>query len=111
MGLSISSTEAQTRSAIATVEVDRGNASIQKIAATKPEEPSAFARIVHGLDGEVAKGEKMMHAAIDGGAAPLDAHSLIALQAGVYRYGEVVDLASRLVDRAGTAVKTVLQGQ
>jgi hypothetical protein len=36
---------------------------------------------------------------------------LIALQAGVYRYGEAVDLASRLVDRATTSVKTVLQGQ
>jgi hypothetical protein len=36
---------------------------------------------------------------------------LIALQAGVYRYGEAVDLASRLVDRATSSVKTVLQGQ
>jgi len=36
---------------------------------------------------------------------------LIALQAGVYRYGEVVDLASRLVDRATSSVKTVLEGQ
>jgi hypothetical protein len=36
---------------------------------------------------------------------------LIALQAGVYRYGEAVDLASRLIDRATSSVKTVLQGQ
>jgi hypothetical protein len=36
---------------------------------------------------------------------------LIALQAGIYRYGETVDLAAKLVDKAGTDVKTVLQGQ
>ena len=35
---------------------------------------------------------------------------LIALQAGVYRYSEAIDLASRAVDRATSGVKTVLQG-
>jgi hypothetical protein len=36
---------------------------------------------------------------------------LLALQAGVYRYSEAVDLAAKLVDRASSGVKTVLQGQ
>jgi hypothetical protein len=40
----------------------------------------------------------------------LSAGQLIALQAGAYRYSEVIDVASRLVDRATGAVKTVLQG-
>jgi len=36
---------------------------------------------------------------------------LLALQAGIYRYGETIDLAAKLVDKAGTDVRTVLQGQ
>jgi hypothetical protein len=39
--------------------------------------------------------------------SPLD---LLALQAGVCRYSEAVDLVSRLVDRAAGSVRTVLQG-
>ncbi|MGA2451612.1 MAG: hypothetical protein ABTD50_23385 [Polyangiaceae bacterium] len=36
---------------------------------------------------------------------------LIALQAGVFRYSEVVDLSSRLIDHATSGLKTVLQSQ
>ena len=36
--------------------------------------------------------------------------SLIALQAGIYRYTEAVDLAAKLVDRTTAAVKRTLQG-
>jgi hypothetical protein len=36
---------------------------------------------------------------------------LLALQAGVYRYSEAVDLSAKLIDRATSGVKTVLQGQ
>jgi hypothetical protein len=45
------------------------------------------------------------------GGREISPGELIALQAGVYRYGEAVDLASRLIDRATSSVKTVLQGQ
>jgi hypothetical protein len=45
------------------------------------------------------------------GGESISPAGLIALQAGVYRYSEAVDLASRLVDRATSSVKTVLQGQ
>jgi hypothetical protein len=33
------------------------------------------------------------------------------VQASVYRYGEVIDVASKLVDHATGSVKTVMQGQ
>ena len=39
-----------------------------------------------------------------------DPGTLIALQAGIYRYSEAVDLASKIVDRVSSGVRTVLQG-
>jgi hypothetical protein len=61
----------------------------------------------------VASGESLVRSALGTArsAQAVGPGELIALQAGVYRYGEAVDLASRLVDRATSAVKTVLQGQ
>jgi hypothetical protein len=61
----------------------------------------------------VANGESLVRSALGAArsAQAVGPAELIALQAGVYRYGEAVDLASRLVDRATSAVKTVLQGQ
>ncbi len=55
------------------------------------------------------RGEALTRAAL---SAPRDLEpgALLALQAGVYRYGEAVDLASKLVDRATSGVKTVVQG-
>ena len=53
----------------------------------------------------------------DGGSLPdgevdgLGPEQLLALQAGVYRYSEAVDLAAKLVDRASNGLKTVVQGQ
>jgi hypothetical protein len=75
------------------------------------EGPSPFARILHGLSNEVDRGEKVTRRAIEGGGKDLGPGELLALQAGVYRYSEAVDLASKLVDRATSGVKTVLQGQ
>jgi hypothetical protein len=49
--------------------------------------------------------------AIEGGGKDLGPGELLALQAGVYRYSEAVDLSAKLVDRATSGVKTVLQGQ
>jgi hypothetical protein len=74
--------------------------------------PSPFAQLMRGLGHEVQGSETMVHQAIasarGGELKPAD---LIALQAGVYRYSEAVDLASRLVENATTALKTVIQGQ
>jgi len=36
---------------------------------------------------------------------------MIALQAGVYRYVEAIELCAKLVDRTASAVKTTLQSQ
>lgn len=72
---------------------------------------SAFASLLQSLAGEIHKGEALTRSALGAGRAgqSLGPSELIALQAGIYRYGEAVDLASRLVDRATSAVKTVLQ--
>jgi hypothetical protein len=40
-----------------------------------------------------------------------DTRGMIALQAGVYRYVEAVELCTKLVDRSTAAVKTTLQSQ
>jgi hypothetical protein len=82
-------------------------------AVTDAGEPSPFARVLHGLGKAVQQGESLVKEASLGGAGDgtLDAGQLIALQVGVYRYSEAIDLASRLVDHATTGLKTVLQGQ
>jgi hypothetical protein len=75
-----------------------------------PEEPSAFHRLLHGIGHEVEQGEKMVKGALHAGGT-MGPGELLALQAGVYRYSEAVDLAAKLVDRASNGVKTVVQGQ
>jgi hypothetical protein len=79
-------------------------------AAAEGEGPSPFARIVRGLGREVDRGEVLMRRAMSGGSE-MGTGELLALQAGVYRYSEAVDLSAKLVDRASSGVKTVLQGQ
>ncbi|CAN5166226.1 hypothetical protein BH09MYX1_BH09MYX1_09910 [soil metagenome] len=76
-------------------------------------EPSPFARLLSGLGSEVNKGEAIVKGAIAASRAGQDlgAGELLALQAGVYRYSEAVDLAAKLVDRASSGVKSVIQGQ
>ena len=72
--------------------------------------PSPFSRLVRGLGTELDHGEATMRHALRGSSSS-DPSALLALQAGVYRYVEAVDLASKLVDRATSAVKTTLQSQ
>jgi hypothetical protein len=71
--------------------------------------------MLRGFGREVHEGESLMHRALaasrTGGAGALGPAELIALQAGVYRYSEVVDLAAKLIDRATGSIKTVVQGQ
>lgn len=83
------------------------------VASPAPTEgPSAFSKLVHGLGREVNRGEAMMRSAVDASRSGRDLGpaELLALQAGVYRYSEAVDLAAKLVDRTTSGVKTVLQG-
>jgi hypothetical protein len=77
------------------------------------EGPSPFARLLQGLALEVDRGESLTRAALGASTAahPLAPADLLVLQAGVSRYSEALDLAARLVDRATSSVKTVLQGQ
>jgi hypothetical protein len=84
-----------------------------KPSVTPASEPSPFARLLHGLGREVNQGEQMVKQALDASRAGRDmsGSELLALQSGVYRYSEAVDLAAKLVDRAASGVKTVLQGQ
>lgn len=83
----------------------------ERVATSPPsdDEPSPFARILRGLGREVDRGEHVVGRALHGG--DLGPGELLALQAGVYRYSEAVDLAAKLVDRATNGVKTVIQGQ
>ncbi|MBX3261587.1 MAG: hypothetical protein KF782_18025 [Labilithrix sp.] len=74
-------------------------------------EPSPFARVLRGLGREVDRGEALVKRVVGGGGKEIGNVELLALQAGVYRYSEAVDLSAKLVDRAASGVKTVLQGQ
>jgi hypothetical protein len=91
-------------------------ASVQNATAPEPSSDNSsglsFGRLIEGVGRELDAGETVTRSAIASisvrGAA--DPGQLIALQAGVYRYSELIDLASRLVDRVTGSVKTVLQG-
>jgi hypothetical protein len=70
-----------------------------------------FAKTLQRLGRALDQGEALTQSAARGGPdlASLTPSTLLALQSGIYRYTEVVDLASKLVDRATSAVKTTLQ--
>ena len=76
----------------------------------KPDAPveGAFSKAMRGLGREIDVGEAQVASASQ--LHNYDTGTLIALQAGIYRYTEAVDLASKIVDRATNAVRTVLQG-
>ena len=76
-----------------------------------PEALSPFARVLRGLGNEVDRGERLVRRATGAGGQDLGPAELLALQAGVYRYSEAVDLSAKLIDRATNGVKTILQGQ
>lgn len=64
-----------------------------------------FARLAH----EVDRGETLVAAGVHAGYEQRDAAQLIALQAGIYRYSEAVDLTVKLVDRTAATAKTILE--
>jgi hypothetical protein len=72
-----------------------------------------FVQLLRGLGRELDQGEKMTETAIRGAGAysGMSPARLIALQAGIYRYSETVDLVTKLVDRGTQAVRTTLQNQ
>jgi len=101
------------------MRIGRENPSHEPLLPASPPAPSgasgaplagkaAFSRALRGLGGAVDRGEALMAQATRGNVGGLDSAELIALQAGIYRYSEAVDLLAKLVDRATTAVKTVV---
>jgi hypothetical protein len=84
-------------------------ASPQAPPARTPSAASAFGTVLHGLGSELDRGEALAQRAIHGGGVHHSPEQLLALQAGIYRYSEAVDLLTKLVDRATQAVKTTLQ--
>lgn len=73
-----------------------------------PPDFAPFARALRGLGGAIDRGEALIVQATRGNLGGLDSAQLIALQAGIYRYSEAVDLLAKLTDRASTAVRTVV---
>ncbi len=61
---------------------------------------SPFARLLSGLGREVTAGESQMRSAINStkNGHDLGPSELLALQAGVYRYTDTVNLPSKLVE-------------
>lgn len=68
-----------------------------------------FSELVQRFTTQMEGGERLVQDAVRRNLGALDASALIAVQAGIYRYTELVDLAGKLVDRATGAVKQVLQ--
>jgi len=60
------------------------------------------------LGRELDRGEALVERAVSARPGRLAARDLIALQAGIYRYAEAVDLTAKLVDRMSAAVKTTI---
>jgi hypothetical protein len=79
----------------------------------KPTDPtpgeSPFSGVLKHLGQRLDGGEALIDRATRSDLGGLEAPALIAIQAGIYRYVEAVDLAAKLVDRATNAVRTVLQ--
>ncbi len=67
---------------------------------------AAFLKALKSVGRAVDGGEALIASASRGNLGGLDSAQLIALQAGIYRYSEAVDLVAKLVDRASSAVKT-----
>lgn len=80
--------------------------------APAPEEGS-FSHVFRSLGREIDRGERAVVRATQSAASggDLGPNELLALQAGIYRYSEAVDLAAKLVDRLASGVKTVVAGQ
>ena len=61
------------------------------------------------LGTELDRGERLVDRAAGGAVPSDDAAILIAIQAGIYRYTETVDLAAKMVDATANATRAALQ--
>lgn len=85
----------------------------REIAASAPKAPTgaSFKTILAELGGRMDKGEAKVNAVVQAAPRLGPGGELLALQAGVYRYTETFEVASKLVDKTSSAIKTTLQGQ
>lgn len=76
-------------------------------------EPSPALEAVGDAVRSIARGERFVDGAIARArrGKDLEPGQLLALQAGVYRYTQELELAAKLVDKATGAVKQTLQSQ
>lgn len=80
-----------------------------KVSEPTPAPSQNFRHLLEALGRQLDQGEALVERASGGGARALGAGELIALQAGIYRYTEAVELTARFVDRAQNAVRTLLE--
>ena len=74
-----------------------------------PREP--FVQVLGRVGRRIDEGERALDRAATTPSGSMDPGELLALQAQVYRYTEAVDLATKLVERTTSAVRTTLQNQ
>ncbi|HEY3494424.1 MAG TPA: hypothetical protein VGK73_07055 [Polyangiaceae bacterium] len=74
-----------------------------------PAHDTRFRELLRGVAKAIDRGEAIMDGAARGAYGGLDPAQLIALQTGIYRYSEAVDLTSKLVDRVAGGVRTIVQ--
>jgi hypothetical protein len=82
--------------------------------AAEPEEaPSPALEAIGDAVRSIGRGERFVDGAIARArrGKDLEPGQLLALQAGVYRYTQELELAAKLVDKATGAVKQTLQSQ
>lgn len=73
---------------------------------------TSFAEALREAAGSLSEGQTRIDRAIRRGSrGETDPGHLLALQAGVYRYTQELELASKLVDKATGALKQTLQSQ
>ena len=73
---------------------------------------TSFAEALRDAARSLGEGQSRIdHAIHHGFRGETDAGHLLALQAGVYRYTQELELASKLVDKATGALKQTLQSQ
>ncbi|MBO6937287.1 MAG: hypothetical protein JJ863_20110 [Deltaproteobacteria bacterium] len=81
--------------------------------APPPDEPSPVLEAIGDAVRSIGRGEQFVDGAIARArrGKNLEPGQLLALQAGVYRYTQELELAAKLVDKATGAVKQTLQSQ
>ncbi len=77
------------------------------------EAPAIGELAIRGAVASIARGEQLVQGVVRAAqrGATFTNEQLIAIQAGVYRYTQELELASKLVDKATGAVRQTLQSQ